>query len=220
MTSAWTPKFTESRLGRFAIGGVSRFRRIECPDVLSATGNPNMSQEFASYFVFMDALQTNRMRLIDCSVLLVLAVRRLAEVQPTIVRSIVVLMVNVWRILSGSHLPNNPVRVDLATIQPNLNTTVLCNPAGRSSGPCRVPLVANPLRLEVMDRSHLPPKRSVLRVIIEALAQILCVWQRLVSHAVLLGGRWLEATIPVKQGRGLAFLTPASHGFQREGVAS
>lgn len=101
---------------------------------------------------------------------------RFAQVQEAVVHTVKIFVIDVFRPLASEHYPDHAVRAITTVIyaDPNIFTV---RRTRLLTGEALVPIGVRLCVRKMVQRTLLPSERARLRIIREALAQILCVWQ-------------------------------------------
>lgn len=108
-----------------------------------------------------------------------------AQIVPSIVQGVAILVVDFYRIAARFHLPNHPSGDERAAVQHDRVSGIIAPPhqtSRDSAGVTCVPASAGFVPQKMGQRPFAPHKQAGSRIVNEALAQICCVRQYFRSH--------------------------------------
>lgn len=191
-----TEKLAEMFLGRYAVGGVSLFRRMERAKMQIAPLHIYLRRIPRPSFIKGRALQLTLP--LPCTVPFVPLIIGCSKIVPLVVRPVSVFVVYLGNIVAGYKLPYNPVKEQTLPIQSASKIPRISQASGDVSSTSGIPAAPNPfLRLlaargEMMDRTASPSKDAGGRIVTEALGKIRLIRQYTNGHLISPGGRWSE----------------------------
>lgn len=106
----------------------------------------------------------------------------LAQILPTIIRRISVLMIKRHGFVPGLDYPDHALCFEENSVDRYTDISIFHRHPGNHSGPSFIPPKMISFALEMMQRARLPRQYSTVGIIQKTLAQVFCIRQRLRLH--------------------------------------
>lgn len=196
------PELTKMSFCGLAIGIMRGFRSHESSEPKTFPVDHNIGTEAAGALISPNSLEASFAIRANLFVLSILLARRGTQVCPFVASEHASLVVNLRRFGSPGHLPNNAMGVEDATSHTDRGVAEsISSGRGKSISKSAIRLGTPSVGGEMRTWSRLPAQFTAFWVVREALAEIVRLWQYLMSHFVLRHGRWSGAASPASQGR-------------------